>query len=114
MRPAPKNRTLIVVVWPYEAQEDNEIDRIEGGYIYDVEKLGDVWWRGTTADGRRALFPTSYVEECAAPEVPPLLLPVRAASNPVASGMEGSLQGQKKGSEKERGKSIFFRGVHEA
>jgi hypothetical protein len=98
VRPAPRNRTSIVrVTYPYEAQEDNEINLIEGEYIYNVEQSNDGWWRGTTADGERGLFPRSFVEESAAPnedEVSPLLLPVRVSPNPVTSGMLRSQQGQ--------------------
>ena len=68
VRPAPKNRTLtMIVLRPYEAQEDDEINLIEGGYIYDVEKLDDGRWRGTTAGGKRGLFPASCVKESTAP-----------------------------------------------
>jgi len=70
-RPAPKNRAPPVrVIYPYEAKVDNEINLIEGEYIYDVEPIDDVRWRGTTADGKSGLFPRSYVYGSA-----PLLLP---------------------------------------
>jgi len=70
-RPAPKNRAPPVrVIHPYEAKVDNEINLIEGEYIYDVEPIDDVRWRGTTEDGKMGLFPGSYVEKIA-----PLLLP---------------------------------------
>jgi len=36
---------------------DDEINLIEGEYIYDVEPIGHGWWRGTTADGETGLFP---------------------------------------------------------
>ena len=78
VRPAPKNRTLtMLVLLPYEAEEDHEINLIEGGYIYDVEQFSNKWWRGTTADGKRGLFPAGHVVESTIPneaKVPPRLL----------------------------------------
>jgi len=70
-RPAPKNRAPPVrVIHPYEAKVDDEINLMVGEFIYDVEPIDDVRWRGTTADGKRGLFPGSYVHGIA-----PLLLP---------------------------------------
>jgi len=77
------SRSLTVLVRrPYENQRFNEINLIEGEYIYDVEQLDDGWWRGTTADGKRGLFPAGHVVESAVPneaKVPPRLLSVRPA-----------------------------------
>ena len=82
----PKGLTALVV-YPYEAQEENEIDLIEDEYIYDIEQLDDGWWSGTTAEGRSGLFPANYVElveiapenepepEIPPPPSPPPLLP---------------------------------------
>jgi len=69
----------VLVISPHEAQEGDQIHLVDGEYIYDVEPIDDGWWRGTTADGKRGLFPASYVKESAAPneaEVPPPLHPV--------------------------------------
>jgi len=91
---------------PHEAQEDDQINLVEGEYIYDVEPIDDGWWRGTTADGKRGLFPASYVEERAAPneaEVPPPQRPVRPTSNSVTSSMQRSQQSQKKKKRKGKG-----------
>ena len=114
----------MLVIAPYEALEDNQINLVDGEYIYDVEPIDDGWWRGitedgkrglspasyvevaTTADGKKGLFPASYVEECAVPneaEGPPSLHPVRATSNPVTSGMQRSSQSQKKKKRKGKG-----------
>ena len=83
MRPAPKiRRPPVHVTRPYEAEKDNEINLIEGEYIYDVKQFDDKRWRGTTMDGKRGDFPASYVKECATPdeaELPWLLHPMRAA-----------------------------------
>jgi hypothetical protein len=56
----------VLVTHTYQDQRFQEISLIQGEYVYDVEQLGDGWWRGTTADGKRGLFPASYVEETAA------------------------------------------------
>lgn len=69
-----RRRILTVLVTsPYKAQEDGEINLVEGEYVYDVEPFDDGWWRGTAEDGRRGMFPASYVEESAPPSplVPP-------------------------------------------
>jgi hypothetical protein len=78
VRPAPKNRIPTVrVTRLYVAQDDNEINLIEDEYIYNVEQSDDAWWKGTTVDGKKGLFPASHVEKSATPnesKVPPLLL----------------------------------------
>jgi hypothetical protein len=107
MRPAPKHRTQIMVIWPYEAQEHNEINLIEGEYIYDVGQLDYGWWRSTTANGEEGV-PCKLCRGSAAPEVPPFLFPARAAPNPVTSGMQESLQGQKKWEREEREREILI------
>jgi len=43
----------MLVICPYEAQEDMEINLIEGEYTRDVEESNDGWWRGTTMGRRR-------------------------------------------------------------
>jgi len=77
------SRSLTVLVrHPYEDQMYKEINLIEGEFIYDVEQFDDKWWRGTTVDGKRGVFPASHAEEIATPdgaEVPLPLLPVRPA-----------------------------------
>jgi len=77
------SRSLTVLVRrPYEDQRCKEINLIEGEYIYDVEQFDSEWWMGTTADGKRGLFPAGHVVESAIPneaEVPPLQLSVRPA-----------------------------------
>ena len=99
-QPPPSSlRSLTVLVTrPYEAQWYMDINLVDGEHIYDVEQLDGGFWRGTTADGKRGLFPASYVEEGTAPnetDVPPPIAPVRAVSKPVTPGMQRSQQGQK-------------------
>jgi hypothetical protein len=68
VRPAPKNRIPTVrVIRTYEAQKHNEIDLIEGEYIYNVERSDDGWWRGTTVGGRKGLFLADCVVEFSSP-----------------------------------------------
>ena len=77
------SRSLTVLVRrPYQGQCFQEINLIEGEYIYNVERFDNKWWSGTTVDGKKGFFPASYVKENAASkeaEVPPLLLPVKPA-----------------------------------
>jgi len=100
----------VIIVGPYEAQEDNEINLVEGEYIYDVDQLDDDgMWEGTTQDGKRGMFPASYVEECAPPSkggvppLPPLSSVVKAAPNTMTSEMQKSQQGQKRKKKKVKG-----------
>jgi len=71
----------VLVRRPYEDQRRKE-NLIVGEYIYDVEQFNSEWWRGTTADGKRGVFPAGHVVESVVPneaEVPPLQLSVRPA-----------------------------------
>jgi len=80
--PVSSRSLTVLVKHPYDDQMYKEINLIEGEFIYDVEQFDDKWWRGTTVDGKRGVFPASHVEESATPdetEVPPPLLPVRPA-----------------------------------
>ena len=56
--------------YAYEAQEDNEMDLIEGELIEQIEQLDEGWWSGVGAHGgKQGLFPANYVEVVeAAPE----------------------------------------------
>jgi hypothetical protein len=93
------------VICPYEALEDGEINLVEDEYIYDVEQVDDGSWRGTTADGKRGLFPASYVEECAAHTEAGMSPPVPTATlapEPGNSGGQRSQQRQKKRQRKGR------------
>jgi hypothetical protein len=106
LTPRVPRRTLTVrVICPYEALEDGEINLVEDEYIYDVEQVDDGSWRGTTADGKRGLFPASYVEECAAHTEAGMSPPVPTATlapEPGNSGGQRSQQRQKKRQRKGR------------
>ena len=99
----------VLVTDPYEAQEDGEINLVEGEYIYDVDRLDDEMWEGTTQDGKRGMFPASYVKECAPPSkggvppLPPLPRRARAAPNTTTSGSQKAQQGQKRKKKKGKG-----------
>lgn len=51
--------TVAVVLYDYEATEDNEMHLIEGEYIEQIEEVGEGWWSGVGADGKTGLFPGS-------------------------------------------------------
>ena len=80
----------MLVTRPYEPQGVNEIDLLEGEYIYNVEQFDDGWWRGKTVDGKIGLFPNYCVEEIAGSNQVgvPLLALIKAAPNTVTSGMQ--------------------------
>ena len=97
----------MLVICSYEAQEDNEIELVEGESIYNVEQVDDGRWLGTTKEGRRGLFPASYVEESTGQaqeeaEVHLAVTSVRAARNPGTSSSQKAQQGQKKKRRKPR------------
>ena len=65
--------------YSYEAQEDNEMDLVEGELIEQIEQLDEGWWSGVGANGtKQGLFPANYVEIVEAEEV-------RAATPPPPS-----------------------------
>ena len=51
----------MLIIHPYEAQEDNQINLVAGEYIYGVEMGDDGWWSGTTMDGKTGWFPADCV-----------------------------------------------------
>ncbi|KAI5846156.1 hypothetical protein BZA05DRAFT_357600 [Tricharina praecox] len=51
-----------VVLYDYAADEENEINLIEGQVVTDIDMVDDDWWRGTNALGQEGLFPSNYVE----------------------------------------------------
>lgn len=64
---------IAVVLFDYEAQEENEINLIEGQVITGVEIIDEVryldslnlhqgWWSGQDPQGNVGLFPSNYVE----------------------------------------------------
>ena len=65
--------------YSYEAQEDNEMDLVEGELIEQIEQLDEGWWSGVGANGtKQGLFPANYVEIVEAEEA-------RAATPPPPS-----------------------------
>jgi hypothetical protein len=85
----PRRTSTVCVIEAHEAQEDDQISLKYGEYITDIEQLDDGWWRGTTANGKRGLFPASCVEECTAhseAEVSPPVPTTRVSPEPGTSG----------------------------
>ena len=58
--PVSQQMTMLII-HPYEAQEDNHINLVAGEYIYGVEMGDDGWCRGTTMDGKTGRFPADCV-----------------------------------------------------
>jgi len=63
-----------VVLYDYTADEENEINLVEGQVVTNIDMVDDDWWRGINALGQEGLFPSNYVE----------LMPARAAEAAVA------------------------------
>ncbi|KAG2057588.1 hypothetical protein BDR06DRAFT_951787 [Suillus hirtellus] len=67
-----------VVLYEYEATEDNEMNLEEGELIEQIEQIDEGWWSGVSQGGQKSgLFPANYVEiveqseEDALPPPPP-------------------------------------------
>ncbi|CAO3664518.1 unnamed protein product [Umbelopsis ramanniana] len=57
------NGVSAVVLFTYDAAEENEISMVEGEIIHNIEQLDEGWWSGTSEDGSRSgLFPSNYVQ----------------------------------------------------
>lgn len=54
-------QVLVVVLYDYEAQGDQEMDLREGDIVTIVAKEDDVWWCGQKND-KMGMFPSTYVE----------------------------------------------------
>ena len=52
---------LVVALFSYEAQGDQELNFKEGDIITVVSKVDDVWWSGKIGN-RSGIFPVAYVE----------------------------------------------------
>ncbi|EFA84467.1 pleckstrin domain-containing protein [Heterostelium album PN500] len=59
------NLPKAIVMYRYEATEDEEISLEEGCYIDIVEEASDGWWRGFTIskDRKEGIFPFNYVRK---------------------------------------------------
>lgn len=51
-----------VVLYDYTADEENEINLVEGQVVTEIDMVDEDWWRGTNALGATGLFPSNYVE----------------------------------------------------
>ncbi|KAI9280308.1 hypothetical protein BC943DRAFT_348097 [Umbelopsis sp. AD052] len=61
--PHSGNGVSAVVLFTYDASEENEISMAEGEIIHNIEQLDEGWWSGTSEDGSRSgLFPSNYVQ----------------------------------------------------
>ena len=48
---------VAVVLYEYEATEDNEINLAEGDFVEHIEEIDEGWWSGVGPDGKTGLFP---------------------------------------------------------
>lgn len=67
-----------VVLYDYDAEEDNELTLREGQKLIHVDQVDEGWWSATGPDGSVGLFPANYVE----------LLESQATSQEVAAAPE--------------------------
>ncbi|CUS10497.1 unnamed protein product [Tuber aestivum] len=51
-----------VVLYDYDAGEENEISLVEGQVIGEIDLVDEDWWAGRNAAGEHGLFPSNYVE----------------------------------------------------
>ncbi|KAF8625701.1 hypothetical protein AX17_006786, partial [Amanita inopinata Kibby_2008] len=52
---------VAVVIYDYEAAEDNEINLVEGEHIEQIEEVSDRWWSGVSPGGKTGLFPCEFI-----------------------------------------------------
>jgi len=96
----------VLVKRPYEDQEDGKINFVEGGYSYGVEQIDDGRWIGTTAGGKKGLFPANCVKESTAPNEAKSITASTSAPSLITPGMRRLQRGHKKGMRK--GRSVMF------
>ena len=59
----PPNQQVFQAIHAYVAEEDDEIDLIEGDAIDQIQELGGGWWHGhNVRTGEIGAFPSSYAE----------------------------------------------------
>jgi len=51
-----------VVLYDYDAAEENEISLAEGQVVGEIDMVDEDWWAGRNAAGEHGLFPSNYVE----------------------------------------------------
>ncbi|KAH7904713.1 SH3 domain-containing protein [Hygrophoropsis aurantiaca] len=51
-----------VVLYEYEAAEDNEMTLVEGELVEQIEEVDEGWWSGVVGGVKNGLFPSNYVE----------------------------------------------------
>lgn len=54
---------LVVAIYDYYADKDDELSFQESSVLYVLKKNDDGWWEGVM-DGVTGLFPGNYVEPC--------------------------------------------------
>lgn len=54
---------LVVAIYDYYADKEDELSFQESSVIYVLKKNDDGWWEGVM-DGVTGLFPGNYVEPC--------------------------------------------------
>ena len=55
---------LVVSLYEYIQQRDDELTFQEGVIIYVIKKNDDGWFEGVSENGAAGLFPGNYVEVC--------------------------------------------------
>ncbi|KAG0124710.1 hypothetical protein HOY82DRAFT_617655 [Tuber indicum] len=51
-----------LVLYDYDAAEENEINLVEGQVVGEIDMVDEDWWAGRNAAGEHGLFPSNYVE----------------------------------------------------
>ncbi|PWW79305.1 hypothetical protein C7212DRAFT_355347 [Tuber magnatum] len=51
-----------VVLYDYDAAEENEIGLVEGQVVGEIDMVDEDWWAGRNAAGEHGLFPSNFVE----------------------------------------------------
>ncbi|EJD43005.1 BAR-domain-containing protein [Auricularia subglabra TFB-10046 SS5] len=95
--PSQQTRKVARALFDYAPSAADELPFRTGDEITVLNEVAEEWWQGETADGRRGLFPCSYVEvvpAAALKKAPPL--PTRPRLGDSSGGSSGSLSLQEK------------------
>ncbi|KAL1924197.1 uncharacterized protein VTP21DRAFT_7232 [Calcarisporiella thermophila] len=65
-----------IVVYDYDAAEENEMSLVEGEIITDIVQVDEGWWQGVGEHGKKSgLFPANYVQILEADQAKQAVLP---------------------------------------
>ncbi|KAI9497704.1 hypothetical protein BDB00DRAFT_803692 [Zychaea mexicana] len=89
-QPTEKFAAKAIVLHPYDAENEDELNLLRGEYVNVIDKnIDDGWWKGTTERGQTGVFPSNFVKEIEEESIasPP---PVRSRKSLASTGSQQS------------------------